>query len=187
MKSPNQLALPLEQQEVPTSWRVTRQVPSKLKDIVHVSELRALRLNPNDDGLLDAIMELGARHRNTSRPFHGTINTPSDLFHIYRDQVEALDKVTYLLVIVGTKHHITHTFLYDEVPGIQSVLRRAVTRAAAAYFIVRNTDKPLSITIEEQNMIGDFVDKSDVIGIDFMDYVIIGSGAYMSAREEGCI
>jgi DNA repair protein RadC len=36
-------------------------------------------------------------------------------------------------------------------------------------------------------MIGDFVDKSDVIGIDFMDYVIIGSGAYMSAREEGCM
>ena len=92
-------------------------------------------------------------------------STPRPISFIF---IEALDKVTYLLVIVGTKHHITHTFLYDEVPGIQSVLRRAVTRAAAAYFIVRNTDKPLSITIEEQNMIGDFVDKSDVIGIDFM-------------------
>ena len=187
MKKSKQLALPFNQLESAITTDLVVQGPSPLRSFVNTDELRTLGISRKDDELLNAIMELGSRYRDESATSPPTLTCPADVSQFSKVQFAKKPDARYLLILVGTKHHVNHAWLYDETPSVRTLLRRAVAKTAAAFFIARNELNCTSLTSEDRDFIDQLTDDSSIVGIDLLDYLIVDAVNYVSAREQGSL
>jgi hypothetical protein len=124
MKKSKQLALPFNQLESAITTDLVVQGPSPLRSFVNTDELRTLGISRKDDELLNAIMELGSRYRDESATSPPTLTCPADVSQFSKVQFAKKPDARYLLILVGTKHHVNHAWLYDETPSVRTLLRR---------------------------------------------------------------
>ncbi len=185
MSKSKQLVLSFEWTSQSESRTPTKTIPSTLKDIVNTSELKILGLSSKDVAVLDTIVELGERYRSELVPSSQLLTNPTVVHQFAEERMRDIQKLGYLLILVDTKHKLSHTYFYETVPLVRLVLRRAVARTAAAFFIVRNELKEPSFTSQDESLIQQLSDDSHTIGIDLLDFLVIGEGKYTSARMQG--
>lgn len=182
MKEIKQLALPLDSQSVSeTALSLVEQSP-----LPHIptSELRALGLTKDASHL---VAELGSRFKSESTSHRPVINNPGDLYAVISDQMRSFHTIKYQIVVVNTKHRITHTNILHDTPIVKDVYRYLVSRSAAAFFVVRNSISDAYITQQDEVIVRTLSEASRLIGIDLLDYLIIDEHRFVSAREKGLI
>lgn len=186
MKKSTQLVLPFGEtgQAKPQS---NLKVPTPMNGLITTSELSLLGLSSNDEALLDTIVELGARYRNELPPSSQPLANPTEVAKFAEDRLKDVQNLGYLLILVDTKHKVTHTHFYETAPLVRTVLRRAVARTASAFFIARNEFAQPSLTYSDKDLIQQLDDDGQTVGIHLLDFLVVGNGKYASAREKGIL
>ena len=183
MEKTNQLLLPFELNQVSES----KPKPTKAKKVIHASELRKLGISSKDTTSVEAILELGNRYQSETATRKDHINNPGDVYHLYKDEMQNLTTIKYNIIAVNTKHCVTDTKLIAEPPEIKQVMRWAVSRCAAAFFLCRNHLDYARITELDKTLVDELTDAGTVIGIGLLDYLIIGTDRFISLREQGIL
>ena len=187
MKNASQLALPFGSENRVKIRAVTSSTSSPLKSLVNGTELRALGISSTDDALLNAIMELGARYLNESSTNRTELTNPMSVHDFSKDRLQHEQNASFLLILVDTKHQVTHACCFENVPSLSTILRRTVARTAAAFFVARKATSQPDLTEPDRNFLKELEDGGDTIGIDLLDYLVCNESQYVSAREQGLL
>jgi len=187
MKNTSQLALPFGSENRVKIHTVTASTASPLKSLVHASELRTLGISNKDDVLLNVIMELGARYLKESSSSRTELTNPVSVHDFSKDRLQHEQNVSFLLILVDTKHQVTHVCRFERIPSASTALRRAVARTAAAFFVARKATGQPNLTKSDKNFLKELEDGGDTIGIDLLDYLVCNESQYVSARERGLV
>ena len=141
-----------------------------------------------------AALEIGRRmasYRDGVRP---RINCPEDVAELFRAELEPLKKEVLKLVILNTKNEVMKIAQISEgslggtVLHPRETFREAIKEAAAGIILVHNhpsgdpepSNDDIKITRE-------FAEAGALLGIDFLDHIIIGAGGkFSSLKQKGC-
>lgn len=187
MKNVSQLALPFGSENRVKIHTVTASTASPLKSLVNANELKILSISNKDDVLLNVIIELGARYLNESSSNRTELTNPMSVHDFSKDHLRHMQNVGFLLILVDTKHQVTHVCCFESVPSLSTILRRTVARTAAAFFVARKATGQPDLTEPDRNFLKKLEDGGDTIGIDLLDYLVCNESQYVSAREQGLL
>jgi DNA repair protein RadC len=187
MRKPKQLALPFDDPCQVSPLLHLEASPPQLAGLKEASQLQVLGLSNKDSVVLDIILELGERYKQELVPNSQPLRHPVQVQEFSEKRLRGLQKHGYLLILVDTKSQVSHTHFYDTTPLVRTVLRRAVARTAAAFFIVRNGCSEPNFTALDNTLIEQLRQDGEVVGIHLVDFLVIGGGKYRSAREEGLL
>jgi DNA repair protein RadC len=141
---------------------------------------------------LAAALELGKRMGRT-RPLPTTcISSPADVAALFMEQMRYLRQEHFKAAYLDTKHRVLKVetisigSLNASVVHPREILRPAVATSAAAIVLVHNhpTGDPTPSS-EDVAFTRRFAQCSELMGIKFLDHVIIGAGKYESLKEAG--
>lgn len=180
MKKSNQLSLPF-----PTDIKAkpNRNDASPIK----LSELKSHGISLATPLSAKVILELGRRYSDEPDFILGPIESPTDVYSLFKDEMNGITGLAYKLIAVNTKHMVTTTKLLPKIPTIQQTMRWTVSHSAAALFLCRNNPFFSNFTPEEGRWIREIAQVDTIIGIDFLDFVLSGATGYFSARVEGLL
>lgn len=181
---PTQLILPFEENNDLIKRPKSRMTESPIK----ISELKSYGIANASALSAEIILELGNRFKDES-PYNKNhifpISSPVDIYNLFRDSLDNHLDPMCKLVAINTKNFVTNTKIYRyEIPSIKNILRWSVSHSAAAFFICRNSYHGLELTSTEDKFIDQLSRASKVIGIELLDYIVIGATTYLSAREQ---
>ncbi len=187
MKNVSQLTLPFRSENRVKIHAITASTSSPLKSLVNANELKSLGISNKDDVLLNAIMELGARYLKEASSSRTELTNPMSVHDFSKDRLQHEQNVSFLLILVDTKHQVTHVCCFEGIPSASTALRRAVARTAAAFFVARKATGQPDLTEPDRNFLKELEDGGDTIGIDLLDYLVCNESQYVSAREQGLL
>ena len=176
----NQLTLPLGQRTQQTKSVTTRTGSSPIK----VSELKSHGIATATAFSAEVILEIGKRYEQEAYAMSGPLQSPDHVYSTFKDEMADLPETTYNIIAVNTKHMVTVTKLFPTLPTIKQIMRWAVSNSAAALFLCRNSTGTPFITYEEERFIVELSDAGDVIGIDLLDFLVLGEYSYASGRVD---
>ena len=130
------------------------------------------------------ILELGKRYDQEAYIIHGGLHNPSDVYNTYKDKMAGFPDTTYNVIAINTKNMVTVTKLFPFLPSVRQIMRWAVSNSAAALFVCRNSTGTPSISYEEELFMVELSYAGDVVGIDLLDFMVIGACNYTSGRVE---
>jgi DNA repair protein RadC len=122
------------------------------------------------------------------------IHTPADVFKAVATDLVGLDKEHFMILILNTKNRI----LSKEVISIgtlnsaivhpREVFKPAIIKGAASIICVHNhpSGDPAPSS-EDKKLTERLIQAGEIIGIDVLDHVVIGTEGYVSLREQGMI
>ena len=177
----NQLLLPFE--ETIVSFKAPKPKQNKIK----ASELKSHGITTPATISAEVILELGRRYEQEPNIQFGRIQSPDDIYHIFKTEMKDIPATNYNLVAVNVKNMITVTKLFHSFPQTKQSLRWAVSNSVAALIICRNSEGTLEITNSERKLIKNFDHDSHIVGIELLDFVVIGEQNFASARVEGIL
>lgn len=176
----NQLTLPFGQLAKQTKARKTKMGKGPIK----IVGLKAHGIATVTSLSAEVILELGKRYDQEAYIIHGTLHNPGDVYTTFKDEMTDLRETTYNIIAVNTKNIVTVTKLFPSRPTIRQIMRWAVSNSAAALFVCRSSTGTPFITYEEERFMVELYDAGDVVGIDLLDFMVIGSCSYASGRED---
>ena len=177
MKS-DQLTLPFGQRTKQIKSMKTRTGSSPIR----LSELKAHGITTATALSAEAILELGKRYDEEAYFIHGTLHNPGDVYTTFKDEVDGLPETTYNVIAVNTKNMVTVTKLFPSLPTIRQIMRWAVSNSAAALFVCRNATGTPLISYEEEVFAVELSDAGDIVGIDLLDFIVMGACNFASGR-----
>lgn len=157
------------------------------KSPITLTELKEHGLSQATTHTAQVILELSKRYSNESEPHFGLIQTPIDIYNIFRAELNDYTETTFMLAAVNVKNFITITKALPELPTIRQAMRWAISHSAGGFIICRNNLESFSFTPEEEQFVAEVSKAYSSIGIELLDYVLIGKAGYASARAEGII
>lgn len=119
---------------------------------------------------------------------------PDDVFQIVAADMAGLDKEHFIILILNTKNRILSKELISigslnsAIVHPREVFKPAVIKGAAAIICVHNhpsgdpTPSPEDISLTER-----LIRAGEIMGIDVLDHIIIGTEGYVSLKEQGMI
>ena len=150
----------------------------------NAAALRSFDQSPRNRSIL---MELSRRYRKEISVLTPQINTPNDLYQLYESQVRSLADNSFIIILVNTKHRVIDTHPYPDTLATRAVMRRAVSRSAAAFFVCRHHMGQTNVTAADTLLVKELTDAACIIGIGLLDYLVIGTYEFISLRERGLV
>ncbi|WP_035856037.1 MULTISPECIES: DNA repair protein RadC [Jeotgalicoccus] len=170
-----------------------------LKDLPSIRELRELTYEELTSikgiGKVKAItilsfIELAIRMHTHSREEEKFIRSPKDVSDILMEKVRFYNQEHFIVLFLTTKNMVIEEktlfigSLNSSIVHPREIFREAVKRSAAAFICVHNHPSgdptPSKEDIEVTKRLKDC---GDLIGVDFLDHIIIGDGKYISLKE----
>ncbi|MCK1975588.1 DNA repair protein RadC [Jeotgalicoccus huakuii] len=170
-----------------------------LKDLPSIRELRELTYEELTSikgiGMVKAItilsfIELAIRMHTHSREEEKFIRSPKDVSDILMEKVRFYNQEHFIVLFLTTKNMVIEEktlfigSLNSSIVHPREIFREAVKRSAAAFICVHNHPSgdptPSKEDIEVTKRLKDC---GDLIGVDFLDHIIIGDGKYISLKE----
>ena len=179
----NQLKLPFGQWAKQTKSRNTKTGTSPIR----ISDLKAHGIATATSLSAEAILELGKRYDQEAYIIHGALQNPNDVYTTFKDEMDGLPETTYNIIAVNTKNMVTVTKLFPSLPTIRQIMRWAVSNSAAALFVCRNATGTPTISYEEELFMVELSDAGGIVGIDLLDFIVIGASNYASGRVENIL
>lgn len=176
----NQLSLPFGQ---------VRLMPNKqqAKSPIKLSELKEHGLAQVTPLAAEVILELSKHYSDESDFRFGVIQSPDDIHSTFRSELNSYAETIFMLAALNVKHFITITKMLSGLPTVRQTMRWAISHSAGGVILCRNNLDLKSFTTEEKDFLAEIKDADSIIGIDLLDYVLIGKTGYRSARSEGLI
>ncbi|MBX6394942.1 MAG: DNA repair protein RadC [Alicyclobacillaceae bacterium] len=141
-----------------------------------------------------AALELGRRVQRAARNRSAVIRSPQDVAAHLMERLQFLHKEHFVVLHLDTKHRI----LGEEVVSVGSlnasivhpreIFKTALKRSAAAVVCAHNhpsgdpTPSPEDVDVTKR-----LSEAGRILGIDLLDHVVIGHGAFVSMRELGFV
>jgi DNA repair protein RadC len=159
---------------------LARASPEELSKVRHIGPARAEQLL--------ACTELG-RRLNAPRISGRKLRSPEEVA-AFLDEMRQLEQEEFRVILLNTKNCVIRVFtvavgsLNASLVHPREVLKPAIRACAAGIIMVHNhpTGNP-EPSNEDLDLTRRFAKCCELIGIEFMDHVIIGDGAYKSLRE----
>ncbi len=174
----NQLKLPFGQRAKQTKARKTKTGTSPIR----ISDLKAHGIATATSLSAEVILELGKRYDQEAFIIHGALQNPNDVYTTFKDEMDGLPETTYNVIAVNTKNMVTVTKLFPSLPTIGQIMRWAVSNSAAGLFVCRSSTGTPFITYEEERFMVELSDAGDVVGIDLLDFMVMGARHFASGR-----
>ena len=141
---------------------------------------------------LVATFELGKRFARESVSNGSSIRTPGDISRIFMDEMKHYDREHFKAAYLNTKNQIIRTVtvsigsLNASIVHPREILKPAISASAASIILVHNhpTGDPTP-SREDVEFTRRFAKCGELIGIELLDHVIIGSDRYQSLKEGG--
>ncbi len=143
---------------------------------------------------LVAAFELGKRFARLSRAqtLGAAIRGPEDVAGIFMDEMKHYDKEHFKAALLNTKNQVLKVVtisigsLNASIVHPREILKPAISASAASIILVHNhaTGDP-SPSREDVEFTKRFAKCGELIGIQLLDHVIVGSGGYRSLKEAG--
>jgi DNA repair protein RadC len=156
----------------------------ELKKIQGVGFVRACQLV--------AAFEIGKRFARERGTPVVAIRGPGDVARLFLDEMKHLDKEHFKAALLNTKNQIVKIVtvsigsLNASIVHPREILKPAIAASAAAIILIHNhpTGDP-SPSREDVEFTRRFAKCCELIGIQLLDHVVIGSGSYRSLKESG--
>jgi DNA repair protein RadC len=179
----NQLKLPFGQWAKQTKSRNTKTGTSPIR----ISDLKAHGIATATSLSAEAILELGKRYDQEAYIIYGALQNPNYVYTTFKDEMDGLPETTYNIIAVNTKNMVTVTKLFPSLPTIRQIMRWTVSNSAAALFVCRNATGTPTISYEEELFMVELSDAGGIVGIDLLDFIVIGASNYASGRVENIL
>ena len=138
-----------------------------------------------------ACFELARRVQTFSDEKRFTISSPKDVLALIGAELMHLQQEQCVGIYLDTRHHL----LKKEIVFIgtlnaslihpREILRIGISEGAAAFILVHNHPSGDPIPSEEDvSITNQLREAGEVVGIEFLDHVIVGRGRYYSFKEE---
>lgn len=170
-----------------------------LRDLPSIRELRELTFEEltaiKGIGKVKAItilafIELAIRMHTHSREEEKFIRSPKDVSDILMEKIRFYNQEHFIVLFLTTKNMVIEEktlfigSLNSSIVHPREIFREAVRRSAAAFICVHNHPSgdptPSKEDIEVTRRLKEC---GDLIGVDFLDHIIIGDGKYVSLKE----
>jgi len=141
---------------------------------------------------LAAALELGRRAARYRRPEAQRITNPGDVAEVFMEEMRYYDREHFKAAYLDTKNRIIKVetisigSLNASIVHPREILKPAIRVSAAGIVLVHNhpTGDPTP-SREDVDFTRRFAKCGELIGIDLVDHLIVGSGRYLSLKEEG--
>lgn len=155
-----------------------------LKKIPGVGFVRACQLS--------AAFEIGKRFARVSGVKRTSVRGPGDIAMLFMDEMKHLDKEYFKAALLNTKNQILRTVtvsigsLNASIVHPREIFKPAISASAASIILVHNhpTGDPTP-SREDVEFTRRFAKCGELMGIQLLDHIIIGSGNYRSLKEAG--
>ncbi|MFD2829699.1 RadC family protein [Corticicoccus populi] len=170
-----------------------------IKDMKSIRELRDVTLQElmSVKGIGEAkavtilsVIELAVRMHSHSLEEEVYIKSPEDVSNLLMEQMRYYQQEHFVVLFLSTKNMVIHQetmfkgSLNTSIVHPREIYKSAVKRSAAAIICVHNHPSgdpaPSKEDIEVTKRL---VECGELIGVDFLDHIIIGSGRYLSLKE----
>jgi DNA repair protein RadC len=156
----------------------------ELKNVAGIGFVRACQLV--------AAFEIGKRFAREPGTHTVAIRGPGDIARIIADDMKHLDKEHFKAALLNTKNQILKIVtvsigsLNASIVHPREILKPAIAASAASIILVHNhpTGDP-SPSREDVEFTRRFAKCCDLIGIQLLDHVVIGTNGYRSLKESG--
>lgn len=141
---------------------------------------------------LVAAFELGKRFARESRSNGSSVKSPGDVARLFMDEMKHYDKEHFKAAFLNTKNQIIKVAtvsigsLNASIVHPREILKPAISVSAASIVLVHNhpTGDPAP-SREDIEFTRRFAGCGELIGIELLDHIIIGSDRYQSLKEGG--
>ncbi len=141
---------------------------------------------------LVAAFELGKRFARESRSNGSPVKTPGDVARIFMDEMKHYDKEYFKAAFLNTKNQIIKVVtvsigsLNASIVHPREILKPAISASAASIILIHNhpTGDPAP-SREDIEFTKRFAGCGELIGIELLDHIIIGSERFQSLKEGG--
>jgi DNA repair protein RadC len=131
------------------------------------------------------------KYRGKSPP---QVRGPEDAHRLVKKQLEGQDREHFLVILLSSKNAVIGIetvsvgTLNASIVHPREVLKPAVVNSAAAIVLAHNHPSGVPTPSQEDIAITKRIKKAgEILGIDVLDHVIIGDGAFQSLKELGAI
>lgn len=137
-----------------------------------------------------AVVELAIRmHTHNSEEYY-YIKSPEDVSNFLMEKMRYYQQEHFVVLFLSTKNQVIHQqtmfigSLNASIVHPREIFKEAVKRSAAAIVCVHNhpsgdpTPSKQDIEVTER-----LIECSEILGIDFLDHIIIGAGKFVSLKE----
>jgi len=141
---------------------------------------------------LAAAFELGKRFARETRSNGSPVKSPGDVARIFMDEMKHFDREHFRAAFLNTKNQIIRVVtvsigsLNASIVHPREILKPAIAASAASIVLVHNhpTGDPAP-SREDIEFTKRFAQCGELIGIELLDHIIIGSERYQSLKEGG--
>jgi DNA repair protein RadC len=149
-------------------------------------------IGPAKAAQIKAAIELGRRLTLESPDERPSINSPADAAALLQYEMSALEQEELRVILLDTRNCVLHSdtvyrgSLNSSQVRVGELFKSAIRRNAAAIIIVHNhpsgdpTPSPDDVAITRA-----VVQAGNLLDVDLLDHLIIGSGRYVSLKERG--
>jgi DNA repair protein RadC len=139
-----------------------------------------------------AAVELGKRFSRASTRNGVSIRGPAEVAGLFMDEMSHFDREHFKAALLNTKNQVLRIVtvsigsLNASIVHPREILKPAISASAASIILVHNhpTGDPAP-SKEDVEFTRRFAKCGELIGIQLLDHVIIGSGRYQSLKEAG--
>jgi DNA repair protein RadC len=139
-----------------------------------------------------AAVELGRRFSRASATNGVSIRGPAEVAGLFMDEMRHYDREHFKAALLNTKNQVLRIVtvsigsLNASIVHPREILKPAISASAASIILVHNhpTGDPAP-SKEDVEFTRRFAKCGELIGIQLLDHVIIGSGRYQSLKEAG--
>jgi DNA repair protein RadC len=141
---------------------------------------------------LVAAFELGKRFARETRSNGSSVRAPKDIARMFMDEMKHYDREHFKAAFLNTKNQIIKVAtvsigsLNASIVHPREILKPAIAASAASIILVHNhpTGDPTP-SREDIEFTRRFAKCGDLIGIELLDHIVIGSDRFTSLKESG--
>lgn len=141
---------------------------------------------------LVAAFELGKRFARQSRTNGSPVKSPADVARVFMDEMKHYDREHFKAAFLNTKNQIIKVVtvsigsLNASIVHPREILKPAIAASAASIVLIHNhpTGDPTP-SREDIEFTKRFAKCGELIGIELLDHIVIGSDRYQSLKEGG--
>jgi DNA repair protein RadC len=140
-----------------------------------------------------AAFELGKRFARESKSSGSSVRTPRDIARMFMDEMKHYDREHFKAAFLNTKNQVIKVVtvsigsLNASIVHPREILKPAIAASAASIILVHNhpTGDPTP-SREDVEFTRRFAKCGELIGIELLDHIVIGSDRFQSLKESGC-
>ncbi len=161
-------------------------------DIEELLQVKGIGLHKAQ--LIKAVFQLAQRLNQWDQHQPVRIKNPDDVAALLQDDLAHLQKETFLVLLLNTKHVVTHKevvsvgTLNASLVHPREVFGPAVRKSASGIICVHNhpSGDP-SPSKEDIAITKRLIEAGEILGIGVLDHIVLAGSQYTSLREDGAV